>query len=110
VSGLDLEWRDSYTIGGGFEYKLTPAWMLRAGYMFSKSPLRDRTFTPSIPTNDRHLFSIGTGYTFGKNTIDLAYSFVPMETRQVRTAATPAFNGDYEIEWHVFSLSYTRRF
>ncbi|MBL9147003.1 MAG: outer membrane protein transport protein [Verrucomicrobiaceae bacterium] len=110
VSGLDLEWRDSYTIGGGFEYKLTPAWMLRAGYMFSKSPLRDRTFTPSIPTNDRHLFSIGTGYTFGRNTIDFAYSFVPMETRHVRTAATPAFNGDYEIEWHVFSLSYTRRF
>lgn len=110
VPGLKLDWRDSYTIGAGFEYKLSSAWMLRGGYMFSKSALRDTTYTPSIPTNDRHLFSLGTGYTFGKNTIDLAYSYVPMGTRHVRTAATPSFNGDYEIEWHVFTLSYTHRF
>lgn len=110
VSELDLDWRDSCTIGAGLEYKLTPAWILRAGYMFSKSPLQDRTYTPSIPTNDRHLFSVGAGYTRGRHTIDFAYSFVPMETRHVNGAATPAFDGDYEIEWHVFTLSYTRRF
>ena len=110
VDRLDLDWRDSYSVGCGLQYQLTPAWVLRAGYLFSKSPLRDRTYTPVIPTNDRHIFSAGVGYTRGRHTFDLAYSFVPMETRTVREASTPAFNGDYEIEWQVFTASYTLRF
>jgi long-chain fatty acid transport protein len=105
-----LKWKDSWSLGCGFEYKLTPAWMLRAGYLFSKSPLRDSTYTPSIPTNDRHIVSLGTGYSWGRHSVDAAYSFVPMETRHVRGAATPSFDGDYEIEWHVFTVSYTWRF
>ena len=108
--GLSLKWKDSYSTGIGLRYRATKNLTLRAGYLYSSSPLRDSTYIPSVPANDRHLFSIGGGYTRGKNTIDVSYTFMPMESRSVRGASQPAFNGDYDYNWNVLALSYTRRF
>ncbi len=75
--------------------------------MFSKSPFRERTYSPVVPTNDRHIFTMGLGYAFDESRIDFAYSFVPLEDRSVRNNQDPAFNGDYEAFWNVVTLSYT---
>lgn len=107
---LVLDWRDSWTLSFGLEYEVNDRFTFRSGYMFSKSPFRDRTYSPVIPTNDRHIFSCGLGYAFEKSRLDLAYSFVPLEDRSVRKNQDPTFNGDYEAIWHVISLSYTRHF
>ncbi len=107
---LVLDWEDSWSIGAGLAYDLDDRWTVRTGYLFSKSPIPDHTFNPAIPTNDRHLFSVGIGYALPKGSIDLAYSFVPMRDRTIRGNQQPAFDGDYDITWSVFTLSLTRYF
>ncbi len=110
TDGIELRWRDSFSTGFGLSYQATENLTLRAGYLYSESPLRDETFIPSVPANDRHIFSIGAGYAWGNDLIDLAYSFMPMEARNVKGASNPAYNGSYDFTWNVLALSYTKRF
>jgi len=112
---VELRWRDSFLVAGGVEYKLNRAWKLRGGYSFSKSPIPNATFNPTVPTNNMHLFSAGTGYTWGRNTVDFASTFVNMNKREVRDSVNPSlngasFNGDYKSTATIFTLSYTRKY
>jgi long-chain fatty acid transport protein len=111
--GLDLNWKDSWSMGMGLQYKVTDTITFRSGYQYSTSPLRDETYIPSVPANDRHMFSLGLGYRKGKNSIDFSYTLMPMESRTVKgSTSTPAgtFDGRYSFLWHVLALSVTRRF
>lgn len=110
TDGLDLGWKDSFSTGFGLQYQVNENLKLRSGYLYSESPLRDETYTPAVPGNDRHMLSVGAGYEWGKNTIDLSYTYLPFESRSVRGAAQPGFDGDYEYRWHVVGISYTRKF
>ena len=72
--------------------------------------MKNSTYTPAIPANDRHIFSIGTGMDFEKGTIDLGYSYIPMKDRKIRGNDVPLVDGDYSFSWNIFALSYTRKF
>ncbi len=110
AEGIDLRWRDSISTGFGVSYQVDEHLTLRAGYLYSESPLRDETYIPSVPANDRHIVSLGVGYAWENHSIDFAYSFMPMEPRNVAGALQPAFNGDYDYQWNVFAISWTTRY
>lgn len=108
-----LGWDDSYSIGIAGEYQWTEQIVLRAGYQYSDSPMNNQFFNPSIPANDRHIISVGFGYTWGEdsqNSLDFAYSLIHMEDSNVSGNIIPAFNGKYDYDWDILTLSYTRRF
>lgn len=100
-----LRWKNSIDLGAGGSYKLNEAWKVRAGYLFSENSMPGRTFTPSIPAYDRHIFSVGLGWMGKNNRVDLSYGFIYNPTRTVTNAATAAFNGNYKHQWHVVMLS-----
>jgi long-chain fatty acid transport protein len=110
AQGIDLRWRDSISTGFGVSYEVDEHLTLRAGYLYSESPLRDETYIPSVPANDRHILSVGAGYAWSNHSVDFAYSFMPMESRNVSGALQPAFNGDYDYRWNVLAISWTTRF
>jgi len=70
-----------YSLGG--EYVLNPAWTVRAGIAFEKSPITDNVRTPRLPDNDRMWYSVGAtfkpaslkGFTF-----DAGYSFIDVKS------------------------------
>ncbi|MEX2578069.1 MAG: outer membrane protein transport protein [Verrucomicrobiales bacterium] len=107
---VPLGWDDSYSVGFGVEYDVSKALTLRAGYLYSDSPMNSRTYNPSVPANDRHIASIGAGYRWGLNSVDLAYSLLLMDTSTIRNNVQPAFNGTYKYDWNILTVSYTRRF
>ena len=110
TQAVELDWEDSIDLGGAATWKLTDAWQLRTGYLFSENSQPDSTYTPSIPANDRHIFAAGVGWRGVKNSVDLTYAFVYNPTREVSTADQPPFNGGYKHQWHVVTLSVTHRF
>ena len=110
VSGQQLHWKDAVTVGTGLQYRLDEHWAVRAGYMYSTDSQRDSTYTPSVPSNERHLMSVGLGYKGPRHSLDLAYSYSLFPDRTVTSDLQPAFNGKYEMGWHVISTSYTYRF
>ncbi len=105
-----LNWDDSYSIGTAIEYQATESLVFRAGYQYSESPMNQQFYTPSVPANDRHILSIGAGYTWGLNTLDLAYSCILMNDSNIQGNIDPAINGHYDYSWNILTLSYSRQF
>ena len=102
-----LDWKDSWNLGAGVEYDLTDQVALRAGYLYSESPIPDLTFTPVVPGNDRHIFSVGLGIKGERSSLDIGYLIGMFEDRSVRGNQVPAYDGEWEFEWHQLTISYT---
>ena len=73
-----------YSLGG--EYILNPAWTVRAGIAFEKSPVTDGVRTARIPDNDRMWYSVGASYkpaSLKGFTFDAGYSFIDVKNAPV---------------------------
>ncbi len=109
IVSIEKDWDDVYALRFGAEYRLTPVWTLRASYVLDKSPIDDDTRDPSLPTNDRHLFSLGFGYHWHALQVDGAYTYLLMEDSKT-SPATPGLQGDYEGDAHIVNLSLSWHF
>ncbi len=107
---LPLQWQDSWSLGFGVSHHLSPCLVGRAGYLFSASPMSEATYLPAVPSNDRHIFSVGLGVTTKRGVIDLGYNYIHMEDLVVNGNVEPAFDGAYDYSWHILSVSHTRKF
>lgn len=77
----ELNWRDAWRLGFGFEYDLTDALTGRIGYSFDWDPSADAHGTTMLPPGDRHIIGFGASYSFLENwRVDLGYSFILMES------------------------------
>ncbi len=101
---IPKDWDNVYSLRFGAQYSLNPNWRLRGSYVFDPSPIDDRYRDPSLPTNDRHIFSIGIGYTRRHLGLDAAYSYVRIENSRP-SPATPVLKGTYKGEAHVVNCS-----
>ncbi|MGV8074887.1 MAG: OmpP1/FadL family transporter [Syntrophobacteraceae bacterium] len=81
------DWRDTWRFVTGIEYKATDLLDLRAGYIFDQEAIRDRYVDYVVPLNNRHFFSFGPGFHFGKWNVDFSYTYILAEDRDV--AARP---------------------
>jgi len=92
----------------GVEWKATPALRLRLGYAYDPSPVNDKNFSPRIPVNDRHAFSIGAGYDITKAiTVDVAYMYIKQKdlNQTASTGNNAVRNGTYTADAHLVGLS-----
>ena len=105
----DKKWKNAYAFNLGAEYQLNDFVALRAGYLYGQTPVPDRTFEPSIPDADSHLFTLGTGISYSKFKFDLAYGYQKLENRKKDNQLGVAFgqpaNGKYESEIHLIGMS-----
>ncbi len=102
-------WDDCYALRFGAEYTLNSNWRLRGSYVFDQTPIDDRYRDPTLPTNDRHVFSIGAGYYLKNLTIDAAYTYLKVEDSQPPSnpEKLPVLTGTYEGSANIFNLSAT---
>nr|WP_245168238.1 OmpP1/FadL family transporter [Desulfobaculum xiamenense] len=76
------DWNDAFRVQLGAEYAYSDALALRCGYVFDQSPISADHAEYMLPTGDRHLFSVGSGYRFNENwTLDLSYTYLIAENR-----------------------------
>jgi len=116
---LPQNWNATVAIRVGAEWKYNPQMRARFGYVYDPTPIEDAAFSPGIPGNDRHIFSVGYGYDLNaKTTIDLAYAFVYFVKRnQTLSPVGPAVgapdtvkNGQYKSTVHIVAASLNYRF
>jgi long-chain fatty acid transport protein len=131
-------WHNSVSVNTGTEYKWIelsklPRWdfALRAGYIWSQTPVSDKNFTPAFPDTNGHVITAGVGFTckpggkfFGIFScgepdkvsawhhlgIDLAYQIILWETRQITENPNPAVNGTYRSLNQALTLSFRMAF
>jgi len=101
-----------YSIGG--EYKIDPAWTIRAGSGFEKSPIGDVERTPRLPDNDRTWYSAGFSWkpaSMPGLNLELGYSYIDVKSTSVNVVAgNPWFiagapyTGTVESHIHIISV------
>ncbi len=77
-----FQYSDGYFYSLGGEYMLDPAWTVRAGIGFEKSPITDAVRTPRLPDDDRIWYSVGASYkpaSIKGLTFDVGYSFIDVK-------------------------------
>jgi long-chain fatty acid transport protein len=81
-----FQYKDGWFYSLGGEYVLNPAWTVRAGIAFEKSPVTDGVRTTRIPDNDRMWYSVGASYkpaSLRGFTFDAGYSFIDVKNAPV---------------------------
>lgn len=104
------KWDDTFTVAVGGDWQFAENWVVRAGYAFIETPIPDKTIAPSLPDADRHVLSIGLGYTVGGHSLDVAYAYSIYDDREVDNNQSPSFNGDYDIDSDLVGLTYSYSF
>ena len=59
-----LHFKNSWRVGLGANYQLTPQWKLRGGLAFDKSPVQETFRTPRLPDEDRTWLAAGAQWAF----------------------------------------------
>lgn len=70
------KYKDTYRLNFGTEYKLNKNWAVRAGYVYDKSPINEKEMDTLVPVDDRHIASIGAGYSQDRWTLDVYYAHI----------------------------------
>ncbi|MGA1868340.1 MAG: OmpP1/FadL family transporter [bacterium] len=84
---LPLDWKDSYSFRLGYEQLLTPKDTLRCGYLYSQSPVPDRTLTPLIPGILNHMISVGYSREIKNWRLSVAYLYAFCSKQSVEESA-----------------------
>lgn len=113
-------WKDTWGVRIGAQYRLNDYVDLRAGYMWDQSPVPASTIDPLLPSGIRHLFCGGAGFRIGSFTIDAGYYYLLDRERRWNNAAGDVKVGPYTLsrvsgrftsaKAHVVSLSTSYRF
>lgn len=81
VQTLDTDFRDTWRVALGANYKLDDAWKLKFGIAYDQTPVKDaERRLVALPDNDRTWFTVGGQWKATKaSTVDLglAYLYVP---------------------------------
>jgi long-chain fatty acid transport protein len=99
---IPLDWKDTWIIKIGTEYKLLENLSLRGGYAYVQTPVPEHTLSPANPDSNQHNFSVGMGYRKGKVVLDLFYAAGFSEDLKVRNNI---LNGEYENFAHYLGFS-----
>lgn len=107
VSNNPKHWKDVWRINAGVEYEPLDWLALRAGYVYDQSPMTDRYADYLVPTHDRHIFSLGTGFKWNAWTLDLAYAYIlPKDRSYSASSETHVLDSKTrDASTSIFSLS-----
>ncbi len=103
-------WDNTFTVAVGGDWQFSEGWVARAGYAFIETPIPDETIAPILPDTNRHVLSLGLGYTVKGHTLDLAYAFSIYEDRNNTGNPNAAYPGSYDIDSNLVGLTYSYSF
>lgn len=103
-------YKNTYSLRLGAQYKLSEKFMVRAGTNFEKSPIKNGYVTPEVPDADRWNFTGGLGYKPTERfVIDASFSYINFMKRTDTNMETN-LSGTYKTRILVPGLSLTYNF
>jgi long-chain fatty acid transport protein len=80
---VEKDWHDTWRFQFGAEYSLNDLVDLRASYVYDQSPIPDEHVDYMVPANNRHLFGLGTGFHWNNWVVDVSYTYLLIEDRDI---------------------------
>ena len=126
ASGATLQntpynWRNTWRVGVGANYKLNEAWMLKGGIAYDQTPTNDTDRGVRLPDGNRTWLSIGAKYQVSNaGAVDFGYTHILVRDPSINnnaggvssnsTAAYALVNGKYDASVDILSVQYSHRF
>ena len=112
-----FDWADSLFYEFGAQYELDDHWTVRGGYIYSENTVPNSTFSPTVPDSNRHVFSVGLGYSVPRFTVDIVYQYSLSENRtvsaspaRVANGLSPASDRTWESDGHAVMVTSSLKF
>lgn len=87
VLWAEKHWRDTWTFSASVEYRPVEWLALRAGYLYETSPMNKAHADYLVPSNGRQWYAFGAGFLWNNWTLDLAYSYIRVNSLNYDDAA-----------------------
>ena len=118
VDTLDFQFKDTYRVGVGANYRWTNNLMLKFGVAYDKTPVPDSAHRSTlVPDNDRKWLAIGVKHQLTKNdTIDVGYAHLFLSDPDIARVKGVGFlgqgivSGTYRESSDLVSLQYSHSF
>ena len=119
LSDVALKFRDTWRVGGGFNYRLNETWKLKLGVAYDKSPVQDLYRTPRLPDQGRTWVAAGFQARLGKGAVDVGYahlfikdasSTLPNQDAPPLSAPQGQLVGTYTAKVDIVSVQYRLSF
>jgi len=119
LSSVPLNFQNTWRAGLGVNYKMSPAWKLRLGTAYDKSPVQDQYRTPRLPDSNRVWAAGGFEWKASeKARLDIAYAhiFIDKGTSNLpnqdtaTSAPVGALVGDYNAKTDIVGAQLTLSF
>jgi long-chain fatty acid transport protein len=113
LSSTPENFRNTWRISAGANYRYSDMLIFRGGVAYDQSPVRDAQRTPRLPDNDRTWLAMGVQYKFSPSlAIDLAYAYIwvrdpTMNQNEGSTAANGLISGSYRSNVNIVGLQLT---
>ena len=115
---LNFQFKDSYRIGVGTNYRWNDAFTLKLGFAYDNSPVTDTTRLVALPDNNRAWLSVGGKYQLTKaGKVDFGYAHLFVKNGNIAqaggtagAAATGNVFGTYKNKVDIVSVQYTHSF
>jgi long-chain fatty acid transport protein len=92
---LDTDFRDTWRVAVGANYKLNDAWKLKMGVAYDQTPVKDAEHRlVSLPDNDRTWFSMGVQWKPSKTmTLDVGGAYLYVKDAEINNNQSAALRG-----------------
>jgi long-chain fatty acid transport protein len=109
-TAIPFNWKDSWYYEFGTEYEINEHWAVRGGYIFSVNTVPSSTFGPSVPDSNRHVFSVGGGYSTKRISVDLVYQYSLSVDRTVNNSTSTAADGTWKSDGQAVMVTSSLKF
>lgn len=105
-------WKDVWRLNVGAEYDALDWLTLRAGYVFDQSPMTEGHEDYLVPTDDRHIYSVGFGVHDGPWSVDFAFAHIaPVGRSYAANGATNVLHSKAnDSKTEIYSVSFGYKF
>ena len=113
---LVLNFKDTWRLSAGANYKLSGPWTVKVGAAYDQSPVRSpETRTVRLPDNDRYWLSAGVKYAVSRTgALDVGFAYVKVKDADINNNQAALgrgiVNGTYSGRVHVFGIQYQQSF
>ncbi|MNF77466.1 putative outer membrane protein precursor [compost metagenome] len=111
----EMNWRDTWAAAVGASWQLNQQWLLRAGYAYDPSPIRNADRSVRVPVGNRQAVTLGGAYSPNADlTIDFAYGYLwdsKVSVKQSNNSGLqPEYSAKYDNSANGFSVQATYRY
>jgi long-chain fatty acid transport protein len=114
ISSTPENWRDTWFVSLGSNYKASDKWTIHGGVAFDQSPVKDQYRTARIPDSNRYWLSAGASYAVSSATeLHLGYTHIFADKASITETANSlagVLTGSYSNSVDMVSTSISLRF